>query len=192
MIPAWAVSAGLRVAGWAKTHWREIGLGVGLLFMVGFIRQCGQLEACRAEATKTAEAHAAQVQQLEGRLTATANARGRLVIQPGPSRPCPPTGECPPCPAIDLTWAATAGTGAQGSGSQAQTATAKVEEAKSFKQGLPVAVWVAGGHAWAADLGAGDPRLQLGVQLGPVQVLGGRSLGGNWQADVAWRVWEFR
>lgn len=191
-MPSWVAALGIRALEALKAYWREIGLAVGALFMVGFIRQCGQLDACRADAAKAAEAHVAQVQQLEGHLSATANAGGRLVIQPGPSRPCPPTGECPPCPAIDLTWAATAGTGAQGSGSQGQTATAKVEAAKPFKQGPAVAVWLHAGHAWEGELAAGDPRLQLGLQVGPVQVQGGRSWTGVWQADAAWRVWEFR
>lgn len=191
-MPAWAAGLGLRALAWAKSYWREAGLVLGLLFMVGYIRQCGQLDACRADATKAAEAHAAQVQKLEGHLTATANAGGRLVIQPGPSRPCPPQGECPPCPSIDLTWGSSATLGAGGSGSQGQTVTAQAEAAKPIKQGIPVSLWLHGGHAWAGDPGAGDPRLQLGVQLGPVQAHGGRSVAGTWQVDVGWRVLEFR
>lgn len=192
MIAAW----GLQALAWVRGYWRELGCAAGVVFLYLYIRQGGELTACEASLATAGAAIAAQAQQyqeLGGHLTATAKARGSVRIAAGPSRPCPPAGECPPCPEINLDFSSEAATASALKATQAQglSATASVTPQKPASAGWG-GVFLTAGHGWAGDFLAGDPRAGIGVRLKDFHVEGGRSLGGAWQVEAGYQVFTFK
>ncbi len=174
---------------WLKVNWRNIGLGAGLLFMVGYFRQCGQLSACqnKLSQTETVLSQAAdQKQDLKERLEASAQSGGKVILRPGPSRPCPQAGECPPCPEAEIVFQSTGASTGQSSGVQSQALSQTAQDRPKSSEKAFFSLRLGGGVS--SPLDSVNPHGMAEISAGKISIYGFCSIDKQFGTGATYEV----
>ncbi len=153
---------------WILLHWKDACVGLLVVLVCLFWRTSGQLSQCQASLAAKPSISQAQAS------TATAKAFGTIVAKPGPARPCPAAGICPPCPEFEVHF------GSEAFASQAQSQTAGVAPDK-VEPGLKI--WLG-----ASAVGANQkiyPLMTTDLEYKRFKINAGMGFE-SWQAGASW------
>lgn len=111
----------LIILSWLKDNWKNVGLGAGFLFMLLFLRQCGEIKTYKdslGKANTGIEELTKQKQTLEGKLSASSKSKATIKYVKVENNPCPE---------ITVDVESDGNSNAQGSGSQNQSISETVK-----------------------------------------------------------------
>lgn len=162
-----------------QKYWKETGCVLAILFGWLSWHLWGRVKALEAAQVSKPPVVVASQQQT-GALEAKATAK--LIAKPGPARPCPAGGECPPCPEFAVEFGADSA--AKGSQAQVVTVTPKVDNPYERHWAL----WGGGAYTKHTD----ETIATASLQYGDFVLDGGVGITGNWQLGVKARFFEWK